>query len=392
MEFRKGGTGMSNSSPGEWRDPETGQVDYKEVGYRARSIFAVVLSFIVLLGGGWFIFSKAQAAWNDYRYAEDYGGTGVAAIVVVIPKGANTSKIADILVGADVVKSAKAFNRAASANPNSKSIQAGKYNLKTQLPAATALNMLLDKANLARNWLTLKEGKWIDQQAAVMAKASGVAEADFKAAYKDWKNLGLPSWAKNGLEGFLFPETYELPDQPTAASVIKVATAQFDEVATTLDITGGAATLKVSPYDVVVMASIVEKEAGSNNEDRAKIARVFYNRLKQGMALQSDATVAYANKITGRVFTTVAERKLNSPWNTYLHKGLPKGPITSPSKKSLDAALHPAEGNWLYFTVVNLDTGETLFTNSYAQHTLNTAKLQVWCQASQANRDKCNGK
>ena len=113
MEFRKGGTGMSSSNPGEWRDPETGQVDYKEVGYRARSAFAVVLSFVVLVGGGWFIFSKAQAAWNDYRYAEDYGGAGVAPVVVVVPKGANTNKIADILVSADVVKSAKAFNRAA---------------------------------------------------------------------------------------------------------------------------------------------------------------------------------------------------------------------------------------------------------------------------------------
>jgi UPF0755 protein len=252
--------------------------------------------------------------------------------------------------------------------------------------------MLLDKANLVRNWLTLKEGKWIEQQAPVMAKASGVPEADFKAAYKDWKNLGLPKWAKNGLEGFLFPETYELPDQPTAAAVIKVATSQFEQVTNGLDIEAGSAKLKLSPYQVLVMASIVEKEAGANNEDRAKIARVFYNRLKSGMKFESDATVAYANKITGRVFTTDAERALDSPWNTYRYKGLPKGPIASPSKKSLDAALNPADGNWLFFTVVNLDNGETLFTDSLAQHNLNKAKLQTWCQESQANRDKCNGK
>ncbi len=86
---------------------------------------------------------------------------------------------------------------------------------------------------------------------------------------------------------------------------------------------------------------------------------MFYNRLEQGIKLQSDATVAYANNITGRVSTTDAERALDSPYNTYYVKGLPVGPITSPSKKSIEAALHPADGDWLYFTVVNLDTGET---------------------------------
>ena len=92
------------------------------------------------------------------------------------------------------------------------------------------------------------------------------------------------------------------------------------------------------------------------------------------------------------MFTTPVERKLDSPYNTYLHKGLPVGPITSPSKKSLDAAVHPAEGDWLFFTVVNLDTGETLFANTFAEHAANGQKLQDWCVASQANRDKCNGK
>jgi UPF0755 protein len=92
------------------------------------------------------------------------------------------------------------------------------------------------------------------------------------------------------------------------------------------------------------------------------------------------------------VFTTDAERALNSPYNTYYVKGLPKGPITSPSKKSLEAVLHPADGSWLYFTVINLDTGETLFTNSLTEHQANGQKLQDWCAASQANRDKCNGK
>lgn len=383
---------MSGSNPGEWRDPETGEVDYKEVGYKARSAFAVILAFVVLVGGGWFLFSKAAAAWKEYSTADDYDGTGVAAVVVVIPKGANASKIGEVLVAAGVVKSTKAFNHAAAANPNSKQIQAGKYNLKTQLPAATAVAMLLDVNNLVRNWMTLKDGRRVEQQIPVIAKAANLSEDEVKAAVKDWKNLGLPKWAKNGLEGFLFPETYEIPDGGNAQAVIKVATKHFDDVATSLNLEASAANVKLTPYEVVVLASVIEREAGTNDADRPKIARVFLNRLQQNRKLESDATVAYANNITGRVFTTDAERALNSPYNTYYVKGLPKGPITSPSKKSLDAVLHPADGDWLFFTVVNLDTGETLFTNNLTEHQANGEKLQAWCAASQANRDKCNGK
>jgi len=383
---------MSNRSPGEIRDPETGKLDYREIWYKVRAAFAVVLSLAVLGGGGFYVYTKAQDAWLEYRTAEDYIGNGVDPVQVTVPKGATLAQISDLLVAADVVKTAKAFDREADANADSKKIQVGKYNLKTQLPAKTALAMLLDPKNIVRNRITLKDGQRLSQQVAGMSKATGIAVKDFNARLKDWKKLGLPTWAKNGAEGFIFPDTYELPDKPTAANVLKLPTDQFNAIATELGIEEGADALGYSPYQVLVMASIIEREAGTNDEDRPKIARVFYNRLAQGGKLESDATVAYANNITGRVFTTAAERRLDSPYNTYKYKGLPVGPITSPSKKSLEAALHPVEGDWLYFTVVNLDTGETLFANTLAEHNANGQKLQAWCTASQANRDKCNGK
>ena len=383
---------MTNRNPGEITDPETGKLDPKEIWYKVRSAFAVALSLAVLLGGGWFVYDKAQSAWMEYRTAEDYIGEGVDPVVVTIPKGATLAEISDILVEADVVRTAKAFDREAAANGDSKNIQAGRFNLKTQLPAKQALAMLLDPKNIVRNRFTIQEGKWLAQQWPSMAKASGVKKAEFEKAAKDWKKLGLPTWAKNGLEGFLFPDTYEVPDKPNAKSMIKMATKQFNVVSDDLQLEPAAKELGYSPYQVVVMASIIEKEAGSNDADRAKIARVFYNRLQQGMKLQSDATVAFANKITGRIFTTDAERALDSPWNTYFYKGLPKGPITSPTRKSLDAALHPVDGDWLYFTVVNLDTGETAFTADPNEHVANGQKLQAWCTASDANRAKCNGK
>lgn len=391
---------MSDQNPGEWRNPETGKVNGKEIWYRFRSAFAVLLSLAVLVGGGWFVFAKAQAAWLDFRTADDYIGDGVDPVVVTIPSGSTVTDIGTILVQADVVKKATTFVKVAKANDDAQSIQAGKYNLLTQLPASKALAMLLDKNNMVHNRMTLKDGKWISQQVSTMAKASGVPAADFTAAFKagakDYKYLGLPKWSKNGLEGFLFPDTYELPDKPTAQSVIKVATAQFASVAQDLDLEAKANAVGLTPYQVVVMASIIEKEAGTNDEDRAKIARVFYNRLNPklwpGGKLESDATVAYANKITGHVLTTPAQRALKSAWNTYYVKGLPKGPITSPSKKSLDAALNPVKGDWLFFMVVNLDTGETVFSKDATGQAAAKAKFQQWCMASQANRDKCNGK
>ena len=117
---------------------------------------------------------------------------------------------------------------------------------------------------------------------------------------------------------------------------------------------------------------------------------MFYNRLKKGMPLQSDATVAYAVKKTGTIWTTAAERKNKSPYNTYLHKGLPPGPITAPAKAALEAAVNPEEGDWLYFVPVNLDTGETKFTNNYDDHLKALAELQAWCLQSAENKKKCS--
>ncbi len=336
------------------------------------------------------MYSRAQSAWLEYRTAEDYIGNGVAPVEVTIPKGSTIKQIADILVLADVVKTAKAFTREAAANSDV-AIPYGRYNLKTQLPAKVALSMLLDSKNLVHNRMTLREGLRLSEQVTAMAKATNLPAKDFQAALKDWKKLGLPTWAKRGAEGFVFPDTYELPEKPKAAAVIKLATSQFNKVADELNMEEAAQELDYSPYEVLVMASIIEREAGANDEDRAKIARVFYNRLEQGIKLQSDATVAYANNITGRVSTTDAERSLKSPYNTYYVKGLPVGPITSPTRKSIEAALHPADGDWLFFAVVNLDTGETEFNNDKAGHDATVAKWQNWCNQNDANKKKCFG-
>lgn len=367
------------------KDPETGKWDPKEIGSRARGAFAVLLSLVVLVGGGWFVAGKIRDAYNNFRTVEDYNNeAGTADVVVVIPPNTSLSKISDILVQADVVKTAKAFDRVVAGNEQARKIQAGQYKLRTQIPAKTALEMLLDTKNMIRNRFQLPEGLRFSQILPLLAKATGIKKADFEAALKDRKGLGIRSWMGKSNEGFLFPDTYELPAKPTAKSVLKMIIDNFNNVIDEVGLESRAQELGLKPYQVLTLASIVEREA-SRDDDRPKVARVFLNRLDDKMALQSDATVAYANKITGRVTTTAQERALQSPYNTYLNKGLPPGPITAPAKKALEATLNPAKGDWKYFVVVNLDTGETDFNVDKAGHDASVQKFRQFCQTS----DKC---
>jgi UPF0755 protein len=372
------------------RDSETGRISGKEIWLRARSAFAVLLSVGVLVGGAGFAAGRVQEAWTEFRTAEDYIGEGVNPVEVAIDKGTTLSQIADILVQHDVIKTAKAFDREAAANADSKNIQAGRYNLKTQLPAKLALAMLLDRNNLIKSRMTLTEGQRLSVQIDQMAKATKIPAKQYKAVLKDWKKLGLPKWAKNSAEGFLFPDTYELPQEPKAASVVKLATDQFKRVIKQIDFDEAAKDAEVKPYQALIIASIIERESGS--ADREKVSRVIYNRLKLGMKLQMDSTVHYALNKTGVGGTTLEELKVDSPYNTYMHKGLPPGPIAAPSKASLEAAVNPAEGDWLYFVTVNLDTGETEFNVDKPGHDRSVAKYKAWCEASDENYKKCYGK
>ena len=374
----------------ELRDPETGRWIPKEVWYRVRGAIAVVLSLGVLIGGGWFVYAKVHDAWIGYRTVEDYlDPAGTADVVVEIPRGSSTNKIADVLLAADVIRTGKAFDRAAAADPNVRKIQYGLYKLRTQIPAKTALQMLLDPANQIKNQFQIREGLRLSEVITSLAQSTKVSEKALNAQLKDRKSLALPSWIGKSNEGFIFPDTYNLPLKPTALSVLKLPVNQFKKTLQDLAFEERADSLGQKPYDVLILASIIEREV-FRDEDRAKVARVFYNRLAKGMPLQSDATVAYAVKKTGTIWTTAKDRKSNSPYNTYKHKGLPPGPITAPAKKAMEAALNPADGNWLYFVPVNLDTGETVFSATYADHQKALAQLNQWCLASAENRKKCS--
>lgn len=374
----------------ELRDPETGRWVPKEVWYRVRGSVAVVLSLAVLLGGGWFVYGKVHDAYIAFRTVDDYiDPEGLADVVVEIPQGASTTEMANILLAADVIKTAKAFQSAAARNPDTRNIKYGLYKLRTQIPASTSIEMLLDPANQVKNQFQISEGLRLSQVLASLAKTTKVPEKDFKSALADRKQFALPDWIGKSNEGFIFPDTYNLPSKPNAVSVLKLPINQFKKTLNDLAFEDRAKLLGYKPYDVLIVASIIEREV-NRDDDRAKVARVFYNRLKKGMKLQSDATVAFAVNKTGTIWTTPKERDSDSPYNTYKHKGLPPGPITAPAKKALEAAANPTEGDWLYFVPVNLDTGETVFSTTYADHQKAVDQLQAWCLASAENKKKCS--
>lgn len=370
----------------ELKDPDTGAWLPKEIFRFLRNAFAVVLSLVIVVGGTIFGGMKAWEAYDKWRTAEDYINTaGTADVVVTIPAGSTLTAIGDILVQNDVVRSTKAFSRAAASDSKAQSIQAGKYKLRTQIPAKTALAMLEDPKNIVHNKLTVIEGLRLADQVASLAQQTGVPVEQWNAALAKPEELGLVAYAQNHPEGFLFPDTYEYADNPNPTDVLKTMATKFQQVSDNLGVEEKAAALGLSPLQAIVVASIIDAEV-NKEEYRPMVARAIYNRLKVNMPLQLDTTVNYATGKSRNVFTTDADRAVDSPYNTYKNTGLPPFPIDAPSEAAIRAALNPADGDYLYWVVINVDTGETAFAKTYEEHQQNVAKLQAWCKA---NPGKC---
>lgn len=361
-------------------DPDRKKRTGREIAARIKSALAVLLSLAILGTGGWFVYTKVNDAMLSLDLAPDFEGPGKADVVVTIPKGASMTKIGDILVDAKVVASTKAFLNAAQAHPDVVNIQAGTYRLKTELPASEAITMLLNPDSMMRSFVTVPEGLRLSQQLATISEKTKIPLEDLEKAAKDKKALQLPSYAPNA-EGFLFPNTYEAPEGITAPKLLGQMTAQYNSVAKDIGVEARAKSLGVTPLQLVTIASIVEREV-RRPEDRGKVARVIYNRLHEDMKLQMDSTVHYAINDYATTTTTDEQRANKSPYNTYVHKGIPPGPISAPGRAALEAAASPEAGDWLFFVTVNLDTGETRFAKTAEEHEANVRLFQQWCQAN----------
>lgn len=338
--------------------------------YRRRRLLIVVvaLALVAALGYG------GTRAYDATFGVADYSGSGTGHVLVHVDPGDSAAAIGATLLSRQVVKSVRAFTRAAKKDPRARRIQPGFYDLRRHMSGSSALARLLDPAARLRGRVTLPEGIPLSVVVERMAKYTELSRADVVAAIENPAVLGLPEYAKNRPEGFLFPATYDVEPGTAAVDALRMMTEKFAEVAAGLDLETRAAALRLTPYQVVTIASIIEDETAVD-ADRAKVARVILNRLARNMPLQLDSTVNYV-RTQKKARLSLADIAVESPYNTYTHTGLPPTPIGSPGERALDAALSPAAGNWLYFVTIDKQ-GNSLFTNDYQEFLRAKAKAKA---------------
>ena len=290
------------------------------------------------------------------------GGTGQARVLV--PRGATLRVAAESLAKAGVVQNATAFRLYGLLRGSDRSIRAGTYVFKRGVSWGEVLDDLRGGKGL-EHAITIPEGWSLFQIVPQLARVLDAPIDSVQAAVRDTALLHALDIPTPTLEGYLFPDTYVFPDGTTPRAAMRVMVDRFERVWQP-EWNQRLQVLAMSRNDVMALASIVEKEARLP-EERPVIAAVYLNRLKAGMLLQADPTVQYAlGKHVTRVF--YKDLAVESPYNTYRHSGLPPGPIASPGRPAMVAALNPANVPYLYF-VAHPD-GHHEFTRSFAAHTI----------------------
>ncbi len=318
---------------------------------------------VALLGLAAVLVGVGGLAWWVRRVVEGVPDRSTA-VVVVPPGGSLTSMVAS-LARAGVVGSGTLFHLWLLTQHGGV-IQPGAYRLRRDEGFAAAVRALEAGPNLDR--LVVPPGFTVAEIAARYGALGFSRVAFLRAATEVRAPLEPPD--VHTLEGLLAPGTYQLVPGEPAQRAVEGMVARFDEEARAAGIGSGPAPAGLDPYQVVVVASLIEREARLA-ADRPKVARVVYNRLADHMRLQVDATVLYAEHRSAGPLTR-ADLETPSPYNTYVHAGLPPTPICSPSVASLVAALHPAPGDWLYYVVVSRDGAEA-FSATYAGQQANIA-------------------
>ncbi|MET8085706.1 endolytic transglycosylase MltG [Micromonospora sp. NPDC005237] len=361
-------------------------------GGRGKTFLALLMALLLLggIGGGAFYgFDRIQ----NYFVTPDYDGAGSGEITVEIKNGALLADMADALVAADVVKSQKAFIEAAEANSRSKNIQPGTYKLRKQMSGASAVTAMLDLKNKIVNGLTIPEGRTSKNIYKLLSDKTKIPVKEFEAAAKDPEALGVPDWwfkradgkkVVKSIEGFLYPDTYEIPPKATAESILSLMVDNFLSVTGEMKFADRVQKERggVSPYEALIVASLAQAEAG-NKDDLGKVARVAYNRVYGEFdcnCLEMDVTVNYWLELTGKPTKTSAEMNQSelldttSPYSRKL-RGLIPTPINNPGEPALEGAMDPPVGKWLYFVAIDKQ-GHSAFAETYEEQKRNEAKAK----------------
>ena len=309
--------------------------------------------------------------WNVFYYADQSSGNDISERVITVLPGQHFKMIASQLEEAGVIRDSLKFKLFARFKGYDKRIKAGEYRLSAALSPKQVLEIMVSgKVTLYR--ITIPEGYSLAQIAGLVSK-KGLAEApEFIRSAGDPAVASALGLEADSLEGYLFPDTYHFPKGLPLDEIMGTMVNRFREIFST-EWQERARQMDMSVHQVVTLASIIEKETGAAFE-RPLIASVFHNRLAKGMRLSSDPTVIYGIKnFDGNL--TRKHLKTATPYNTYLNKGLPPGPIANPGLASLEAALYPAETDYLYFVSKKDSTHQ--FSITFKEHNRAVRKYQL---------------
>ena len=348
--------------------------------HRMVKLIIAIAVVIALIVGGIYAY-RAVKQWRHNTLADssvvaDYPGPGSGSVAFTVTAGEGVTQIAEHLVREGVIKSVDAFTGVVSANDMT--LYPGTYELKHQMKASQAAQILSDQGN-AKGFVEVRQGERLQAVLERASEASGIELKDFEAVTTNAEEASkiLPAEANGNFEGWLEPGVYNVSADPSATQIltdmVKARISKLDE----LGVPQGA-----NRERTLIIASIVEAEVNSP-EYYGMVSRVIQNRLNDDMSLGMDSTVAYGFGINGTELTNDQLNDGSNPYNTRVNKGLPPTPISNPGDDAVEAAMHPSDGNWLYFVTTNLKTGETKFTDNYDQ-------FEQYVQEYKQNNDGAN--
>jgi UPF0755 protein len=307
----------------------------------------------------------------------DYPGPGTGEVTITIEPGAGTRSVATELQSKKVVANADTFLKEFTASGGA--LNPGTFSMRQEMKNSDAVDVLLNKGQSKVMYFALSAGLRISESLQAISEGTGIPVQDLKALSDAPAQFGVPAKAKN-LEGYLAPGEYRFPLGSSAKDILQKLVGSTQDELKAQGVTDPA-----KQYDVVTVASIVQAEGGQ--AEYGDVAGAIYNRLKPNNTetnglIQSDATVTYGLGIRSFHIDEAQKADKSNPYNTYANQGLPAGPIGSPGKTAIDAAAKPKSNSFLYWVTINLDTKETKFSKTLAEHNGYVAQYNAWCEAN----------
>ncbi|MEE1324820.1 MAG: endolytic transglycosylase MltG [Bifidobacteriaceae bacterium] len=343
---------------------------------RTITVASVLALLAVLCGVGTWVFCEMNEngsfAWIQDEFAHDYPGPGYGSVQFTVYANDTATEIGERLATQHVVASKRVFVNAVEADNDQSNLQPGTFDLKYHMNAQQVVAILVDP-NKAKDLLQVRsDTRAMDIVSQIVADNPAWTTAQVTAALNN-KGVGvLPPCANGSYEGWLQPGTYDPKSYKTPADMLAAMVKARIAALDALNVPTGPQREKI-----LTIASIIGGEV-NQSQYYGKVSRVIANRLAQNMPLGMDSVIAYGNNTQDNELTEAMLTDTSNPYNDRIHVGLPPTPINQPNSEMIKAAMNPTPGNWVYFVTVNLDTGETKFTDNNAQFQQYKSQYEAW--------------